>query len=583
MFGSMTVAKKLALGFGALLAIGVGIVAYAAWTLNGINASIKELTSHRMVQVQQFSQIKDNVQSTARYARNIVINNEPQFVAGERKKIADLTASNTELLKKLDQSLRSPQARDLLKQLHEARGPYLKAINTALEMAEKGQQAEAGKYLVDVVRPVQNVYFKTIDDSVTLQRAMADGQALSASETAHSSVVMMSTLAAGMALVGAAVGWLVTRDLRRALGAEPAALSTAASRVADGDLSQPLDVRAGDSGSVLANLARMQTQLARVVASVRQNSESVATASAEIAQGNEDLSQRTEQQASALEETAATMEELSTTVRNNADSAKQANQLALGASRVAQQGGEVVGQVVTSMESINQSSSRIGDIIGVIDGIAFQTNILALNAAVEAARAGEQGRGFAVVATEVRSLAQRSAEAAKEIKELIGQSSAQVEQGSALVGQAGKTMGEIVNAIQRVSDIVAEISASSGEQSNGIQQVGEAVSQMDQVTQQNAALVEESAAAAASLKGQAQQLVEAVSVFKLAPAGASGHHAGMAAAPARTAPAVAAPKPVRAAAKSQPAAARAAKPFAPARPALASATAGASADNWETF
>jgi methyl-accepting chemotaxis protein len=255
-----------------------------------------------------------------------------------------------------------------------------------------------------------------------------------------------------------------------------------------------------------------------------------ATASAQIAQGNQDLSGRTEQQASALQETAATMEELGTTVRGNADSAKQANQLAQSASAVAAQGGQVVDKVVTTMQGINESSRKIGDIIGTIDGIAFQTNILALNAAVEAARAGEQGRGFAVVASEVRSLAQRSAEAAKEIKSLIGRSVEQVEQGTTLVDEAGKTMSEIVNSIQRVSDIVAEISAASVEQSTGVSQVGEAVSQMDQATQQNAALVEESAAAAQSMRQQAEQLVRTVAVFRLSANAANTTHVSTAAA-----------------------------------------------------
>jgi methyl-accepting chemotaxis protein len=259
----------------------------------------------------------------------------------------------------------------------------------------------------------------------------------------------------------------------------------------------------------------MQASLMSVVSNVRANSESVATASAQIAQGNQDLSQRTEEQASALQETAASMEQLSSTVKQNADNARQANQLAQGATGVAVKGGEVVSQVVTTMKGINDSSKKIADIISVIDGIAFQTNILALNAAVEAARAGEQGRGFAVVASEVRNLAGRSAEAAKEIKQLITASVERVEHGTALVDQAGETMTEVVGAIQRVTDIMGEISAASIEQSAGVSQVGEAVSQMDQVTQQNAALVEESAAAAESLKSQARALVQAVAFFNL--------------------------------------------------------------------
>ena len=308
--------------------------------------------------------------------------------------------------------------------------------------------------------------------------------------------------------------------LARSIARSLQAAAKVADRVTAGDLTGRIDTSSNDEiGLVFQALHRMQIRLAHVVSSVRQNSESVATASAQIAQGNQDLSGRTEQQASALQQTAATMEELGTTVRHNADSAMQANQLAQGASSVAAQGGEVVGRVVTTMQGINDSSRKIGDIIGVIDGIAFQTNILALNAAVEAARAGEQGRGFAVVAAEVRGLAQRSAAAAKEIKTLIGRSVEQVEQGTMLVDEAGKTMGKIVVSIQRVSDIVAEISSASVEQSSGVQQIGGAVSQMDRATQQNAALVEECAAAAESLQAQAQQLVHAVAAFKLSDAG----------------------------------------------------------------
>ncbi|MBO1248977.1 cache domain-containing protein [Comamonas denitrificans] len=326
----------------------------------------------------------------------------------------------------------------------------------------------------------------------------------------------VAKVALGLGLMLLLMGWIaysistsIVRGVQRAVQVIDV--------MANGDLSRPIHVKGRDEISVLLKtLGHMQTQLASVVLSVRQGSESVASASGQIAQGNQDLSARTESQASSLEETAASMEELGSTVRHNADNARQANQLAQGASSIAAQGGVVVEQVVKTIRSIHEDSNKMADIIGVIDGIAFQTNILALNAAVEAARAGEQGRGFAVVASEVRALAQRSAAAAKEIKALIDTSMGRVQAGTAQADKAGQTMQEVVQSIERVRDLMGEISAASQEQSEGVSQIGEAVTNMDQVTQQNAALVEEMAAAAASLNSQAHDLVSAVAVFQLA-------------------------------------------------------------------
>jgi methyl-accepting chemotaxis protein len=406
--------------------------------------------------------------------------------------------------------------RDLLGRQHSAALDFLDAVQKQLlPPLQSGNQAAAIQVLPEVHR-LFAVHREAVNASVTSSTRFAD-ESLKRAE----SIGEMATLASMISFLLAAVIttllflW-VRRAVWRLVGDEPAVIAEAARLAASGDFTQPF--RADYPESVAGSLERMRVEISRVVAMVRGNAESVASASTQISQGNMDLSSRTEEQASALEETSATMEELGSTVRNNADNARQANQLAQSASDVAVRGGEVVSQVVQTMKGINDSSQRIADIIGTIDGIAFQTNILALNAAVEAARAGEQGRGFAVVAGEVRSLAQRSAEAAKEIKALIGTSVERVGQGSELVDQAGRTMQEVVNSIRRVTDIVGEISAASNEQASGVAQVGQAVGQMDQAMQQNAALVEENAAAAESLKLQAQQLVQAVAAFKLSAA-----------------------------------------------------------------
>jgi methyl-accepting chemotaxis protein-1 (serine sensor receptor) len=397
-------------------------------------------------------------------------------------------------------------------------------------------------------------------------------------DTAVARYNIIRTVSIAAILVGVAFAFAFGLTLVRGIANSLKQAMEATDAVAQGDLSHRIQVQGKDEiALLLQSLSSMQDSLIKVVSSVRSGSEAVSTASAEIASGNHDLSARTESQASALEETAASMEELSSTVKQNADNARQANQLAQSASKVAVQGGDVVAQVVGTMKEINDSSKKISDIISVIDGIAFQTNILALNAAVEAARAGEQGRGFAVVASEVRSLAGRSAEAAKEIKNLINASVERVEQGTTLVDQAGSTMTEVVSSIRRVTDIMGEISAASSEQSQGVSQIGEAVQQMDQTTQQNAALVEEMAAAASSLKGQAQELVQTVAVFKLSAGQGGGFVASQALshnAPKPLAAPRAAPK-LKSTLKtaSKPAALSAPTPVKPA----------AAGDDWESF
>lgn len=511
----MKVVTRLALGFGIVATIGILITIIGSFRMSELATDLDQVANDRMVKVAQFTELKENFNSIGLLTRNIVISENVALHSEEKKKIATLRAANSELLEKLDKTLKIPQARDLLKIITDNRGIYNSSIDRVIALTEKGDEAEAERLLFNETIALQQIVFKATDDSRKLQKELSEKIAGEAAELARTSVSLMTGMAILMFVIGSLVGLIISRDLLRALGAEPSELSEAVNRVAKGDLDTPLQVRSNDTVSVMAAVAQMQTSLSSVVYNVRQNSESVATASAQISQGNNDLSTRTEQQASALEETAAAMEELGSTVTQNAENARQANQLAKSASNVAIKGGEVVAQVVGTMKEIDDSSKKIAAITSIIDGIAFQTNILALNAAIEAARAGEQGRGFAVVASEVRSLAGRSAEAAKEIKILIDASVQRVKEGSILVDQAGDTMTEVVGSIRRVTDIMGEISAASSEQSQGVAQVGEAVTQMDQTTQRNAALVEEMAAAASSLENQAQELVETVAVFKL--------------------------------------------------------------------
>ncbi|HEY4084071.1 MAG TPA: methyl-accepting chemotaxis protein [Burkholderiaceae bacterium] len=409
----------------------------------------------------------------------------------------------------------SPEQKALLESFDPLWRDYLASVDKYEALARTGDTDAALAQLNASTDPLHVSLRKLLIQLGQMREDSARQRAESGVALVRSQAWWMSAYVLLGIVLASVAAWWVTRRIMGQIGAEPADAVRFVEQVAAGDLTAAAALRHGDNISLMARLGIMRESLVQVISGVRQGAESVANASAEISQANLDLSQRTETQASALEETAASMEELGSTVNQNADNARSANQLAQDARQVAGRGGEIVEQTVGTMKQIQDSSARIVEIISVIDGIAFQTNILALNAAVEAARAGEQGRGFAVVASEVRSLAQRSATAAREIKTLIEASVGRVEQGTKLVGEAGGAMRDMVEAIRRVTDVMATITAASNEQSVGVAQVGEAVAQMDQMTQQNAALVEETAAAADGLRQQARQLVDAVAVFKL--------------------------------------------------------------------
>jgi methyl-accepting chemotaxis protein len=564
--------------------------AISIWSTDISANSLHTVYANRMVPVAQLADI-DRRMHESRLALVQAIADPSEAKAREASEtIKGDAAAITKIWEAYMASHLTPEEQEIAKRFADTRGQFVKeALLPAVE-AMQTSDAERKRVLAVEVAPKLHAAAKVhLDALIELQKSVAKAEFDEAK--AREAKVVASTLALTFLCLAlsAGIGWRVVRGINRSLGAEPFELRDIVEAVAQGDLSRRIELKAGDGSSVLASLKGMSQMLSQSVGSVRRNADSVATAANQIAQGNLDLSGRTEQQASALQETAASMEELGSTVRQNADNARQANQLAMSASTVALQGGDVVAQVVDTMKGINDSSKKIADIISVIDGIAFQTNILALNAAVEAARAGEQGRGFAVVAGEVRSLAQRSAEAAKEIKGLITASVDRVAQGTELVDRAGKTMEEVVASIKRVTDIMGEISAASAEQSAGVAQVGQAVTQMDQTTQQNAALVEQSAAAAESLKGQAQQLVSAVAAFRLNDGQGGGVMLSASSLPLavpRASRPSSPPRTVRTAAKASPAPvppAVAAAPAAPPAPASKAAAKAGGDDDWETF
>ncbi|WP_426055921.1 methyl-accepting chemotaxis protein [Janthinobacterium sp. PSPC2-1] len=509
---NVSIGVRLGLGFAVILLFSMVITGISVWRLHDVATATRTMMEQPLAKERYisdwYSKIDSGIRRTTAIVRSADTSLGPYF-AEEAKQSSVVSG---ELQKKIEALISGPQETELFRQVSEMRKVYLDAREQVSKLKAAGQTEEAEKAFQAVFVPGSTKYQKVIMNMLEHQRASIDATAREIDAVAKTSRNLLLALAALALGFGVVCAWVLTMGIVRPLRTAV----DIARKVADGDLTAQIDASAKDeTGQLLQALKDMNTSLLNIVGEVRSGTDSIATSSTQIAAGNQDLSSRTEEQAGSLEETASSMEELTSTVKQNADNARQANQLAASAAQVAVKGGAVVAQVVGTMESINASSNKIVDIISVIDGIAFQTNILALNAAVEAARAGEQGRGFAVVASEVRNLAQRSASAAKEIKTLIGASVEQVNAGSMLVAQAGSTMNDIVDSVQRVSDIITEITAASSEQSVGIDEINRAIGQMDAVTQQNAALVEESAAAAESMQHQAHNLAQVVSVFKL--------------------------------------------------------------------
>ena len=511
-FANLNIGKRLAAGFALVLALTVIISATGVWRLQQISRDTHQVMSQSLAKERLIAEWYTRVYGAVRRTAAIVKSSDASLGAFFKDDTAATTRESAELLKQIEPLVTAGPEKQLFEKIMGARKEYSRLRDAAVKAKSDGNAEEADRLLDKEFMPVARGYQESINQLVAMQRASIDGAAAAIEARSNDTAQLIVALTLGAVLLGAAFCWRLTVGIVRPIRAAVAVAET----VAAGDLSQRIDTaRKDETGALLRALRHMNDSLTAIVSEVRGGTDTIALASQEISAGNLDLSGRTEQQAGSLEQTAASMEELTSTVRNNADNARQANMLSIAASDVAVQGGAVVSQVIDTMGAINEASRKITDIIAVIDGIAFQTNILALNAAVEAARAGEQGRGFAVVASEVRTLAQRSAAAAKEIKELIGASSEQVEAGTRLVDRAGATMEEVVTSIRRVTDIMGEITTASQEQTGGIEQVNRAIGQMDEATQQNAALVEESAAAAASMQEQAAKLAQVVSVFKL--------------------------------------------------------------------
>ncbi|UGQ37556.1 methyl-accepting chemotaxis protein [Janthinobacterium sp. PLB04] len=579
----MKVGTRLGLGFALVLVLLVAVTVLGIARMAQIQERLDHVINVNNVVTRLVIDMRGNVSDRITSLRILTLMTDAGDMEPEMARIKTQTSTYQETQKKLEEKFAvesTSEEKALLASIKEYEAAAMPAIAKASALWMANDAEGATRVMIKEIRPVQKKWMEALEQLAVLEDKLNEqmqSDARKAFDSARLFMIILGVLAVAM---GVAAALVITRGLLKQLGGEPDYTASIAGSIANGDLSIGIHTQPSDTSSLLAEMKEMRNSLVGIVGQVRVGTETIGTASREIADGNIDLSSRTEMQASALEKTASAMEELTSTVKQNADNAREANKLAATASDVAIKGGSVVSQVVDTMSSINESAKKIVDIIGVIDGIAFQTNILALNAAVEAARAGEQGRGFAVVASEVRNLAQRSAGAAKEIKILIDDSAEKTERGTRLVGQAGVTMGEVVDSVRRVTDIMSEIASASQEQSAGIEQVNLSIIEMDGMTQQNAALVEQAAAAAQSLQDQAAELAHVVSIFKLVEGEekpAAYVPAPVAAAPVAVRKPAAALRPVKSLTRK----AEAAAPVAAAAPRKA-AGAGSN-DEWEEF
>jgi methyl-accepting chemotaxis protein len=521
-----SIGKRLAIGFGGVLVLMAVLAGLAIQRVSQIDNILTQINDVNSVKQRYAINFRGSVHDRSIALRDVVLAASAEASKPHVELIGKLDANYQKSAGPLDTLFAEskdllPEEKQALAAIKEVERRTQPLIAKVIELRQADQLPEAAALLDKQAAPAFVDWLASVNRLIDLEEKLNNDAAKDARVLSHSFLAWMLVLLAFAVAAGALAAWTISRGLLRQLGGQPDYAVTIAGAIAGGDLSVPIETREGDSSSLLFAMKGMRDSLVNIVSQVRAGTLTIANASTEITAGNHDLSARSERQAGTLEETASSMEELTGTVRQNADNARQANALAESASIVAQRGGAVVAQVVQTMAAINTSSRQIAEIIGVIDGIAFQTNILALNAAVEAARAGEQGRGFAVVAGEVRNLAQRSAAAAKEIKGLISDSVAKVDDGARLVDEAGSTMEEIVTSVKRVTDIMAEISLASQEQSAGIEQVNRAIGQMDETTQQNATLVEQAGSAASALQEEAEHLAHLVSIFKLQGAGAA--------------------------------------------------------------